>query len=74
MLLFEIGVVTDIKVAAEKRDAKKLVDERKARIMGAAERKYEDKDEVGKRRRAKLSMSDKFRDIARQLKNNSKNN
>lgn len=70
MLLFEIGVVTDIKDAAKKRDDKKLDDERKARIMGTAKRKYEDKDEVGKKRRGNLSMSGKFRDIARQLKSN----
>jgi len=72
MLLNEIANVTDISAAAEKRDAKKRSQERLAKMQARRQdkRDFKDPDEIGAKRRSKLSPADQFRDIARTLRNN----
>ena len=83
MLLNEIATVTDISTARKKEDkpierdkdvedrllkAKAKHDARKKDKPKKERKKTKSTDEVGERRRSKMSQADQFRDIARQLR------
>ncbi len=74
MLLNEIASVTDITTELnnrkETRDQEARDKRSKERLIKMKERRKDKKnpDEVGELRRSKLSQSDQFRDIARQLR------
>lgn len=78
MLLNEVADVIDIQSKLKKRQEN---DERKALAQRSKERlaklkartkEHKPKDELGAKRRAKLSTADKFRDIARQFRSDDK--
>ncbi len=71
MLLNEITKVANIAAAAQKRDDKKKELDRLEALQKQIKdnEDFNDPDELGSKRRAKLSPADKFRDIARQLRN-----
>ncbi len=70
MLLNEIATVTNISTAAEKRDAKKRGEERLAKMQARRQdrKDFKDPDELGAKRRSRLSQADQFRDISRQFR------
>jgi len=68
MLLNEIATVTDISSARNKRKEKEELDKKNKEHVPKKSRTFKDPDEIGSKRRSKLSQADQFRDIARRLR------
>jgi len=70
MLLIEVATVTDIASARKKANKKKELSLGDSHVNKPKQREFKDPDEVGAKRRSKLSTAGQFRDVARGLKKN----